>query len=546
MSRPRAGIVRSGYKMDVTSGSKTIHAPVRQSYVSWRGYLIFTLCASLYLLPFMRIIFAGTDEGILLCGAERIVHGQVFARDFFEMPGPGTFYLLAAFFKLFGVTFLASRICLFISSLGIALSYYFLTCRICSSYRALPSLLLAATLYGGTWPGISHHTDSTFFALLAIICLILWNDVPRNSLVTAAGLLAGITTCIHQPKGLLLLCSFLVWLWFQRRKTATPLLAAALLIESYFTVVALMLTYFWSQEALGSLFYANVVFPRLDYGTVNSISYAFGILKHYWTPWVTAGLPVPIAAVLIFPFLFVAVLPALILLVSVRYKWKSITPEVALYWLCGWALWIAEIHRKDIEHLVFGSPLLIILCIYALTQSRRKIAGIALQLLAITAVCLAGFNCFTVLFMGATPITTRVGKMAVNGSEPVLRFMNEQIAPGEEVLVYPYSPGYYFLSGTTNPTRYSSLTYNMNTPAQFQDVVSVLDRRHVKWVVWDTTLPSHQMADNFPGSQPKSPDGYIVEPYLESHYNLVVDYDGIHIMERKSEDEIETTGHSLR
>jgi len=493
----------------------------------------------------MRIMFAGTDEGTLLCGAERIVHGQIFARDFFEVMGPGTFYLLAAFFKLFGVTFLASRILLFISSLGIALSYYFLTCRICRSYRTLPCLLLVATSYGGLWPAISHHTESTFFALLAIICLVLWSDAPRNSFVTAAGLLAGITTCIHQPKGALLLCACLVWLWFQRRKTSTPLLAAALLIGSYFTVVALVLTYFWSQGALSGLYYANVVFPRVGYSTVNSVPYAYGILKHFWTPWVMSGLPVAIVAIMITPFLFVAALPALMLLVSIRYKWKSISPEIALYWLCGWALWISEIHRKDMEHLVFGSPLLILLSIYALTQSRRRLADLALQILAISTVCLAGFNCCTVLFMGATPITTRVGKMGVNGSAPVIRFMNEQIAPGEELLVYPYSPGYYFLSKGTNPTRYSFLTYNYNTPAQFHEVVSVLDRQRVKWVIWDTTLLS-KIADTFPGSQPKSPDGYIVEPYLESHYKLVEDYDGIHIMERKSEGETEAISSSPR
>ena len=51
-------------------------------------------------------------------GAVRILHGQVFARDFFEVMGPGTFYLLAAFFKLFGATFLAVRIWLFVTSLG--------------------------------------------------------------------------------------------------------------------------------------------------------------------------------------------------------------------------------------------------------------------------------------------------------------------------------------------------------------------------------------------------------------------------------------------
>lgn len=482
----------------------------------------------------MRIMFTGTDEGTLLCGAEKVVHGQVFARDFFEVMGPGTFYWLAAFFKLFGVTFLASRICLFISSLGIALSYYFLTCRICRSYRTLPCLILAGTIFGTTWPAISHHTESTFIALLGIICLVFWNDVPKNGLVTAAGLLAGIATFIHQPKGVLLLCACLVWLWFQRRRTSAPLLAAGLLAGGYFTIVALVLAYFWSQGALGSLFYVNVVYPHIAYGNVNSVAYAFSIQKCCWIPWVTSGLPVAVAAILIPPFFFIAVLPALILLVGIRYKWKSITPEIALYWLCGWALWLSEIHRKDIMHLVYGSPLLIILCIYALTESRRKLANITLQTLALSAVCLAGFNCCTVLFAGAHTTTTRVGKVAVLGSEPVLRFINEHISPGEEIFVYPYAPGYYFLSGTTNPTRYSFLTYNYNTPAQFREVLTVLDRRRVKWVVWDATLLSKN-ADTLPGSQLKSPNDYIVEPYLESHYMIVVDYEGVRIMKRKSE-----------
>jgi hypothetical protein len=365
--------------------------------------------------------------------------------------------------------------------------------------------------------------------------MVLWNDVPRNSLVITAGLLAGISTCIYQPKGVLLLCACLVWLWFQRRKTSTPLLAAGLLVGGYFTVVALVLTYFWSQGALGSLFYANVVFPRTGYGTVNSVFYAFGILRYYWTPWATSGLPVAVAAILITPFLFIAVLPAFMLLVGIRYKWKSITPEISLYWLCGWGLWISEIHRKDTTHLVYGSPLLIILCIYALTRSRRKLADMALQILTISAVCLAGFNCCIVLYDGAYSTATHVGMVAVQGSKPVLRFVNEHISPGEEIFVYPYSPGYYFLSGTTNPTRYSFLTYNYNTPAQFQEVVSVLDQRRVKWVIWDTTLLS-KIADTFPGSLHKIPNSLIIEPYLESHYKLVEDYHGIHIMERKGND----------
>jgi hypothetical protein len=61
----------------------------------WRRrltYLVFGLCVSLYLFPFMRMVLRGTDEGILVTGAVRTVHGQLLGRDFVEVVGPGTFY----------------------------------------------------------------------------------------------------------------------------------------------------------------------------------------------------------------------------------------------------------------------------------------------------------------------------------------------------------------------------------------------------------------------------------------------------------------------
>jgi hypothetical protein len=354
----------------------------------------------------------------------------------------------------------------------------------------------------------------------------------------AAGSLAGATTCILQPKGVLLYCAFLAWLWLQRRRTTAPLSAACLLTGGYLAVVALVLAYFWSQGALGSLVYVNFVFPREHYNAANGVVYAFSILKNYWAPWVTAfggGIgAVAISSILIMPLMFVAALPLLILLVGIRYKWKSITPVIALYWLCGWALWLSEIHRRDIEHLVFGSLLLIILCIHSLTENRKKLADIALQLLAICAVCLAGFNCCFALVAGANPTTTRVGKVAVLGQDAVLNFLNQHVSPGEEILYYPYGPTYYFLSATTNPTRYSFLLSGYNTPLQFQEVVGILDQRQVRYVIWDKEFET-RAAENFPEMQPKNPSDLIVEPYLESHYNLVEDDHGVYIMERKKD-----------
>src|ERR1700747_847487 len=139
--------------MTATTASPLVSMPKHATSAGrFRSYFIFTLCACLYILPFMRVFMLGTDEGTLVYGAVRIVHGQVFARDFFEVIGPGTFYWLAAFFKLFGVTFLAARICLFLTSLGTALLLYYLSRRVCSSYQLLPVVIFFAVSFGMLWP----------------------------------------------------------------------------------------------------------------------------------------------------------------------------------------------------------------------------------------------------------------------------------------------------------------------------------------------------------------------------------------------------------
>jgi hypothetical protein len=503
-----------------------------------RDYLVFTLCASLYLLPFVLILLQGTDEGTLIYGAVRIVHGQILGRDFFEVVGPGTFYWLALFFKLFGVTIMGVRVCLFLTSLGTALLMYFLSRKLCKKHQMLPCAILAGTYFGMLWPAISHHVDSNFFALASVASIVAWQDTHRKILLIAAGILAGATTCFLQPKGILLLLSLSLWLWIQYQRRCAHRSALGLVVGSYFGVMGIVFVYFWSRGALWDLVYANVVWPWGHYGAVNVVPYAQGIVRNYWNPWVMAkdGLhwTVVMASVLITPFLFVAALPGLLLILAGRLKWNFLRPEVALYWLCGSALWLSEFHRKDIFHLVFGSPLLIILCIHLLSERREKIADLALQVLSITAGSLACFNLFLVLT--AHPVPTRVGSVALFKNDPVLTFLDDHVAPGEEIFAYPYCPMYYFLSATTNPTRFSILLSNYNTAAQIEEVIQVLEQRRVRYVVWDATFETNGTKSFFPGSESLRSGDIMVEPYLESHYRVVWADSGTRIMERNRED----------
>jgi hypothetical protein len=483
----------------------------------------------------MRIVFTRTDEGTLVDGAVRVLHGQVFARDFFEVMGPGTFYILAAVYKLFGATFLAARIWLFVTSMGTFLAIYFLTRRVCPRYQLLPPILLVGVYFSTFWPMVNHHVDSNFFALLAVVCMILWKDLRKSGLLLVAGVLCGVTTCILQPKGMLLLLAILVWLWVQQRGRSAWLSAIALVAGGYVSVVGGTLLYFWSRGALWDLIYMNFVWPSHNYGTVNTIPYARGLYQ-FWSHW--AGpihsplLSTPAAVVLIVPFLLVAALPALVIALGIAGGKDNLRPEILLYWLCGSAMWLSEIHRLDIAHLTSGSPLLVILCIHFLLPYRGKLVDWFLQLLAISAGALATVNLLIVLSVQSVP--TRVGAVGMFKPDPAIAFLEKHAAAGSEIFAYPWCPMYYFLSGTTNPTRYSLLLYNYNTPSQFQDAIRVLDQHKVKYVIWDTTAES-KAAPYFSAAMYRPAGGLLMEPYLEAHYRIVQDVDGVRVLERKED-----------
>jgi hypothetical protein len=119
-------------------------------------------------------------------------------------------------------------------------------------------------------------------------------------------------------------------------------------------------------------------------------------------------------------------------------------------------------------------------------------------------------------------------------SDPALTALDKIVSPGQEIFAYPYIPMYYFLSATTNPTRYAALMYHFNTPSQFEEVLQVLEQRHVRYVVWNTGFQENPRTF-FPGMKRVSRDELIVEPYLESHYNVVWADANYRIMERKAE-----------
>lgn len=515
----------------IIASAREVAAPV---VTKIRPYLVFAFAVSLYLIPFVRLVMRGTDEGILLMGAVRTCQGQLLGQDFFEVVGPGSFYWLALFFKLFGITFLASRICLFITSLGTALALYFLSRRICCRYQVVPCMIVFSTYFATFWPEISHHVDSNFFALLAVCCIVLWRDTKNGALLFLAGAFAGATALTVQPKGILLLVAFTLWIWTQIGANRRSLKAITVAVLGFLVVVGALLGYFWLRGALGNLIYANVLWPAHNYGPTYSVPYAFAIteyFKHWVIPMSGFNWTIGMAAMLFVPFLLTAALPFLLPLIAITQGVHKLLPEAVLYWLAGVALWLSEIHRKDITHLVFGSPLLVVLLVYYLQKNRKQIYQWPLQAIAITAASLAAAT--LMLALVAHPFKTRAGTIYVTVDQPEVAALIDHVPAGENVFIYPYAPMDYFLSKTVNPTRYSTFCFNSRIGDKYvvDEVMEDLEKKKVKYVLWDQDFEK-VVSKYFPSSTAKR---FVIAPYLNAHYLPIWSRNGTVLLQRKDQ-----------
>ena len=127
----------------------------------WIAAGLFVL-ACLYLCAFRRFMLLDPDEGIVLQGAERILRGEVLYRDFFSFLTPGSYYLLALLFGLFGNSLMVARSTLVFYGGVFTVFAYWMARRVSSRWAALliAYLTLATSL---SWRFVVlHNWDSTF------------------------------------------------------------------------------------------------------------------------------------------------------------------------------------------------------------------------------------------------------------------------------------------------------------------------------------------------------------------------------------------------
>ena len=115
----------------------------------------------------------------MLQGAERILAGQIPYRDFFSFYTPGSYYLLAGLFRIFGDSFAVARISLALVGAICSVLTYVLARRVCSRGIALFAAILATTAGAAFRFLVLHNPYSTLGCCLCLYCALRWIETQK-------------------------------------------------------------------------------------------------------------------------------------------------------------------------------------------------------------------------------------------------------------------------------------------------------------------------------------------------------------------------------
>src|SRR5579871_2041065 len=151
--------------------SSTFRGVLQCDLVGATGVFIIA-AALLWWLAGRRLVWI-MDEGIYLDGARRLLAGQMPYRDFFALTGPGTFWNVAAFFKIFGTSLAAARALLVLDVALIAACMYWLAARFSSRVLGFWLAGFFVALLGGDKDAlvVNHRWDSAALSVAGVTLL---------------------------------------------------------------------------------------------------------------------------------------------------------------------------------------------------------------------------------------------------------------------------------------------------------------------------------------------------------------------------------------
>lgn len=441
------------------------------------NYLFALLCVGI-MLALHATHSLNSDEGLILHGAWSILNGRVLYTDFFEFVAPGSFYLIAALWKLFGAHYWVAKSAAMVAIAGAALGVYRLSELIVTEQQVNPPRWamyfgpLVFCLYSAYWPAINHNTFN--------IALVVWSTyfVARSILrrdqgdAVLGGFICGLAVVFLQHRGAVLAAMAVLALYlFNRGEVpARRWMAVATFLAGLFVPVGAMFL-FWPPAML---FNDLILFPATRYLEVNAVDLSF------------------------FQLIATFILLGVWLLRHNRSRvvWFLLAVQVVFF--------AGALQRPDLSHI---TPILFPLLALSPILLTKSFGATRLQKIHVALVA-AGLMMLNVLVpimlyqRGHAPLF-EVSR------HPLLQYVRDNCKSSPFIYAGPFLPGAYFETGKLNATRHSFLLTQMSTDGHFAEALKDIAERRPQCM-----LTSYGMAEKFNYDRNNVVDEYIVKNYV--------------------------------
>jgi hypothetical protein len=476
------------------------------------------------------------DEGIILQGAERLLRGQVLYRDFFSFYTPGSYYLTALSFKLFGSSFLVARMRLLLYGGLFSLLTYLIARRTCSRWSSVLGAYLVLLCMPYCFY-VQHNWDSTAVAFLAFYCLVRILEASSRTMAFALGMCTSLTFLFEQSKGAGLIGGIvftIIFIRFARSNAPSfQLTQAGFLIAGFLPPLVFTFTYFAIHGALWAALNAWA-WPIYHYSATNVVPYGYVTIPPANRALLASGSwfsrclkYTVIAPCFILPYIPIVGMAVSCLHIPEALKGRG-TDKSLHFAAAGLALvgvWLSmALTRADLAHCIFILPLFSVPLVWAIDGR-----AIPFRPLHLIKPALVGFLLFTFTLFGiallynslhAQSQETRRGPVKFSQRDEIVPYVEAHVAQGHDIFVYPLHPLYYYLTGTVNPTRFEYLQPGLHTLDQQKEAVRELEASRVKvvvlWPDFRTEMPTlfpNTLPSMFAAADP-------VSDYLVSHYHV--------------------------
>jgi len=481
--------------------------------------ILFLACLA-YLWVFRRFTSLEPDEGIVLQGASRILDGQIPYRDFFSFYTPGSFYLVAALFRLFGNSFLIARSSLAVAGAACSVVTYLLCRRTCSRWISLLAAVLA-TMTGAAFRFlVLHNCYSTLVACVAVYAAVRSVETRSSRWVFAMSSLTAITFLFEQSKGGGLALGLVLGFALLGKRAFTSV--------SWWVAIGAGLTWpflltfgYFAGHGTARAMVQGWLWPLRHYTAANHVAYG-------WQNWSDHTREVifktgPMAArvaktIAVSPGFVIPVLPlvACLFLIywAVKMRQRKEDSWQARYYiitgsaLSGLLLSVLMV-RTDILHFIYLVPMWYVVLGWVLGAPIESQLLVRIRPALILYVAIA-FGMLGLAVLLATTgahdkIQARRGQITTGEIDSVVTYLQKQTKPGDELLVYPYLPLYNYLTSTRSPSRYDFFQPGMNTRKQAEELIHSIDSRHANAVLIEPSF-----GEKFANTWPETPLSAVV------------------------------------